>query len=61
MKLQPNNDFSKCAGENLERKNICGYREQCLRFVRPSGDRQVFSDFWLTGDDCPHYLSIPKD
>ena len=58
--MTPNNDMAKCTGQDTDAKHICAYREQCLRYVRPSGDRQVWAEFWRTGDYCNHYLSLPK-
>lgn len=61
MKLHPMNDVSKCAGESPTGTMKCAYRDACARFVRPGGDRQVWSDFWRGTDDCPHYESIPRE
>ena len=51
--------MAKCTGQDTDAKHICAYREQCLRYVRPAGDSQVWAEFWRTGDDCNHYLSLP--
>lgn len=52
------NDKAKCRGESPEGKMICGYREQCARYVRPAGDRQVWAEFWRANEDCPQYESL---
>jgi hypothetical protein len=53
-------DTAKCAGQAPDGSNKCGYRETCLRYVAPANERQVWAELWKAGDDCPHYLSIPK-
>lgn len=53
-------DTAKCAGQAPDGSNKCGYRETCLRYVAPANERQVWAEFHKSGDDCPHYLSIPK-
>lgn len=53
-------DTSKCAGQAPDGTLKCAYREQCLRYVAPANDRQVYSEFLRAGDDCPSYLSVPK-
>ena len=58
--MKPNNDIAKCKGQADDGTMVCGYREQCARYVRPAGDRQVWADLWKADTDCPHYLSIPK-
>jgi hypothetical protein len=57
--MNPNNEFIKCAGQAPDGTRVCAYRNGCLRFVRPEGDKQSFKPFWQGGDDCPQYLSIP--
>lgn len=51
-------DTSKCKGESPDGTNKCGYRDGCLRFVSKANERQVWADFWKSGDDCPQYLSL---
>lgn len=53
-------DTSMCKGQSPEGTNVCGYRERCLRYVAKPNERQVWAEFYLAGDDCPQYLSIPK-
>ena len=52
------NDKAKCAGQAEDGTRVCAYREQCARYVRPAGDRQVWANFWLAGDDCVQYESL---
>jgi hypothetical protein len=54
-------DTAKCKGEAPNGEQKCAYRESCLRFMAPENERQVWGEFWRGGDDCPHYLSIPKE
>lgn len=59
IKLLPKSDFAKCAGESPSGDMKCAYRDQCARFVRPADKkRQVWSDFWKAGDDCPQYIGV---
>lgn len=53
-------DTAKCKGEAPDGSNKCAYRDGCLRFMAPTNERQVWADFHKAGDDCPHYLSIPR-
>jgi len=53
-------DTSKCAGQAADGTLKCAYRERCLRYVAPANENQAYAKFWVNGDDCAHYLSIPK-
>ena len=53
-----NKDFSKCAGQAPDGTMICGYRQQCKRFVMPASEHQLWTDFWKGGDDCASYISL---
>jgi hypothetical protein len=56
--MTPNNNKEKCKGEAQDGKQVCGYREQCARYVRPAGDNQSYADFWKAEGDCPKYESL---
>jgi hypothetical protein len=60
MKMKISADTAKCKGEAPDGTNKCAYREACLRYAAPANERQVWADFWKSGDDCVQYLSIPK-
>ena len=51
-------DTSKCAWQAPDGTLKCAYREKCLRYVAPSNERQVYSEFWRAGDDCAQYISL---
>lgn len=53
-------DTAKCKGEAEDGENKCAYREGCLRFMAPANEGQYWENLWKAGDDCPHYLSIPR-
>lgn len=53
-------DTSMCKGQSPDGENVCGYRERCLRYMAKPNKGQDFKPFYLAGDDCPQYLSIPK-
>lgn len=57
--LQPQNQESKCAGQDNTGNSVCADRNRCGRYLRPDGERQVYSDFWKAGDSCQHYESVP--
>lgn len=54
-------DTAKCAGQAADGANVCAYRETCLRYKAPANAYQAWADFHNAGDDCPQYLSVPKD
>lgn len=56
--MNPNNDKAKCKGQAPDGTQVCAYREQCARYVRPAGDNQAWADFWMAGEDCPQYESL---
>ena len=62
MLIKPNKDFEKCDGFNPETNHVCGYRERCFRYTRPSsGKDQEIREFWRNeNDDCSKYVSIPR-
>lgn len=49
-------DYEFCRGEAPDGTQVCGYREQCKRYLQ-GGYRVVYMDFWKTGDDCAKYES----
>ena len=56
--MNPINDKAKCHGQAPNGTQVCGYRDQCARYVRPEGDRQAWADFWKAQGDCPQYESL---
>jgi hypothetical protein len=52
--------MDKCKGQADNGTQVCGYREGCLRYKSEPKERQVYTDFWKGGDDCPQYISIPS-
>lgn len=55
MELKAINDKAKCEGIMCDSKNRCG------RYLRQTGDRQVWSEFWRAGDRCQFYETVPSD
>lgn len=59
MTLQARNDNPKCSGQSDAGSHVCADRVRCGRYLRPEGDRQVWSDFWKAGAGCLNYESVP--
>lgn len=58
--LTERNGTSKCTGESPSKFFVCSTREQCARYMHPSGKYQAWRDFWMAGENCVHSLTIPK-
>lgn len=56
-----NKVIDMCAGQAPDGTQVCQYRDKCLRFVTQANDQNWYTDFWKAGDNCPAYLSLPKD
>jgi hypothetical protein len=53
---QPKDTFMYCRGESPEGTQVCGYRNQCKRYL-PNGYDVFYKPYWQGGDDCPQYVS----
>lgn len=57
--LIADNHNPKCDGQDNTGNNVCGDRNRCGRFLRPSGDRQDVQPFWRD-KNCQHYEIVPS-
>lgn len=59
--LKAMNDKGKCEGQDSTGNSRCSDRERCGRYLRPTGDRQAWGNFWKAGKDCQWYEIVPAE
>lgn len=55
------NDKAKCEGQSEAGSHVCADCGRCGRYLRPSGDYQVYADFWKAGEECQHYEIVSAE